>query len=116
MRAFVRELLAQLLAGSAPGVELSLDAIGDAIGDRAITPDEIGWLFDELEGAGRRVGGEPNPQGGTMTETLGRVLASARTLRPTLGRPARVDELAAQSGLSEGEVRRALLFARVLGR
>lgn len=116
MRAPVRELLAQLLSGSAPGRELSLDAIGDTIGDRAITPDEIGWIFDELERAGRRVGREPNAQGVTMTETLGRVLASARALRQELGRPARVDELAAQAGLPEGEVRRVLLFARVLGR
>lgn len=116
MRAPVREVLARLLAGSAPGAELSLDAIGDAIGDRAVTPEEIGWIFDELERSGRRVGGTPEGQGPKMTDALGRVLAAARALRREQGRPARVDELAARAGLSEGAVRRALLFARVLSR
>ncbi|HEU4407831.1 MAG TPA: sigma-70 domain-containing protein [Polyangiaceae bacterium] len=113
MRAAIREALGLLLAQSAPGAELTLDAVGDALGDRAVTPDEIGWLLDELEAAGRRVGGAP---GASALTALNGVLASARALRNELGRPARVDELAARSGLSEAEVRRALLFARVMGR
>jgi uncharacterized protein YidB (DUF937 family) len=109
----VREVLDLLLAGSAPGAELTLDAVGDALGDRPVTPDEIGWLLDELEAAGRRVGDAPRA---SAVAALGDVLASARALRQELGRPARVDELSARSGLSEGEVRRALLFARVMSR
>lgn len=113
MRPPVREALELLLAASAPGAELTLDAVGDALGDRPVTPEEIGWLLDELEAAGRRVGDAP---GVGAVAALGGVLVSARALRDELGRSARVDEIAARSGLSEGEVRRALLFARVMGR
>lgn len=113
MRAPLRAVLDALLAGSAPGAELSLDAIGDALGAIAVTPDEIGWLLDSLEGAGRRVG---TALGVGAVAALNRVLTCARSLRQELGRPARVDELAGRTGLSELEVRRALLFARVMGR
>ncbi len=106
-------MLERLLADSAPGDHLSLDAVGDAVADRPVTPEEIGWLLDELESAGRRVDGSA---GVGAVAALGGVLASARALRQELGRPARIDELAARSGLSEGDVRRALLFARVMGR
>lgn len=113
MRPPVREALGLLLAGSAPDTELALDAVGEALADQPVTPEEIGWLLDELEAAGRRVGGTSSV---AAAAALARVLASARALRDELGRPARVDELAVRAGLAEGEVRRALLFARVMGR
>ena len=113
MRPPVRAVLDELMVASAPGGELSLDAIGDAIGDLAITPEEIGWVLDALERDGRRVG---TTAGLSSVAALAGVLASARALRQELGRPARVDELSARSGMSEREVRRALLFARVMSR
>jgi sigma-70-like protein len=113
VKPILREALDALLAASAPGSELTLDAVGDALSDKPVTPEEIGWLLDELEGAGRRVGGGSDVG---AVAALGGVLAAARALRGELGRPARVDELAARARLSEREVRRALLFARVMGR
>jgi uncharacterized protein YidB (DUF937 family) len=41
---------------------------------------------------------------------------AARSIASATGRTARVTEIAARTGLSEDEVRRALLLARVMGR
>jgi hypothetical protein len=106
-------LLEVLLAASAPGSVMSLDAVGEAIGDRAVTADEIAWLLDQLAAAAREVGG---PEGEGALSALGKVLPAARAVAARLGRPATIDELAASTGLAPGEVRRALLLAKVMGR
>lgn len=113
MRPIIAEVLEALLSGSAPGSELSLDSVGEAVGSRAVTAEEIAWLIDRLEAEGRSVGGPPSP---SQIGALTRVLGSARSLRASLGRAATVAEIAEGTGMSEAEVRRALLLGKVMGR
>jgi hypothetical protein len=106
-------LLATLLAASAASEELTLDAVGEALGDRPVSSVEIDWLIGALERAGRRlVGGEG--RGGL--EALRIVLPAARRLSQGTGRAPTVRALTTETGLEEREVRRALLLARTLGR
>jgi hypothetical protein len=102
-----------LLDASATSGEVSLDAIGEAIGARAITPVEIEAIVAALEAAGRKV---VAPGGGAGEAHLKEVLAAARVLGPELGRKPTVAEIATRSGLSEGEVRHALELAKVMQR
>lgn len=113
MRALIREVLDALLAAAPRGAELSLDAIGEAVGARPVTVDEIAWLLDRLEAEGRVVAAAA-PGGGVTA--LGTVLRAARTLRAALGRSATVLEIVASTGLAEHDVRRALLLAQVMSR
>jgi DNA-directed RNA polymerase specialized sigma subunit len=53
---------------------------------------------------------------GDGVTALGAVLRAARALRTTSGRTPTVGEIAAQAGLEEREVRRALLLAKVMSR
>jgi len=92
---------------------LSLDQVGDAIGTRRITPDEIDELFTWLEAQGRVIG---DPVGRGSLELLSEVLGLARQLKTDLGRTPRPEEIAASSGLSLAAVQRALWFARILQR
>ncbi len=106
-------MLAALLAASPEGAPLSLDRIGEEIGDRHITPEEIYWLVDALEQAGRRVG---SAEGADAMAALRVVLPAARALRAELARPPRVDEIVSRTELPKGDVLRALLLAQVMGR
>jgi hypothetical protein len=112
-RAVIQEVLDALLAATPRGATLELDAIGDAIGARAVTMDEMAWLIDRIEAEGRVVGA---PMPGDGVTALGAVLRAARALRTTSGRTPTVGEIAAQAGLEEREVRRALLLAKVMSR
>lgn len=100
-----------LLAVDAP--VLSLDHIGEAIGARRVTPDELDALFSWLEAQGRSIG---DPVGRPAAALLGEVLAVARSLRMELERPPHPREIAERSSLSLEAVQRALWFARVLQR
>ena len=91
---------------------LSLDTVAEAIGARAVTPDEIGELLDALESAGCSIALEKT----SARASLSGVLGSARELKQELGRSPTSHEIAARSGLSLESVRLALLFARVLQR
>ncbi len=93
--------------------EASLDAIGEAIGVRAVSTDEIELLFAALEARGVRIVG---PEGGGGEERLRRVVTSARELAATHGRRATIAEIASHAGLTELEVRHALALARVMQR
>jgi hypothetical protein len=104
-------LVIELLAQHGPVIDL--DAIGDAIGDRAASMEEIDRLIDALEGAGRQVG---VPETGLPSEKLVRVVQSARTLRVSLGRLPTPSEIAAHAALDTAAVRTALLLVRVLQR
>ena len=103
-------IVEQLLAQSSEVV--SLDAVAEAIGAAAVTFEDIEAVFAGLEAAGRRVESEPkNPPA-----ALARVLATVRSFSAVSGRRPTLPEIAEHSGLSLGEVRFALLYARVLVR
>ncbi len=106
-----REALDRLLAASGPGERVSIDAIADAVGAAAVSQLDIEEMFDALEAAGHEVWA---PEQGEAMPLLRRVLGAARSLR-VHGVPS-VEALAAESGCSVGEVRRALLLGRVLGK
>ncbi|CAN5838762.1 hypothetical protein BH11MYX4_BH11MYX4_23780 [soil metagenome] len=102
-----------LLAASAESHEVTLDAIGQAIGTRAVTPVEIDALIATLEAAGRSITG---PQGGAGEDRLKAVVAAVRLLRPELGRAPSPGEIATKAGLSEDDVRHALTLLKVMQR
>jgi hypothetical protein len=113
LRAELKAIVEALLAASEDAREITLDAIGEAIGTRAITPEEIDAIIRALEAAGRTVSG---PAGGDGEARLKAVLTAARELRPELGRAPTVGEIAARSGLGEDQVRHALALAKVMQR
>lgn len=92
---------------------LSLDALGDALGARAASADEIDAMMRALEAEGRVISGseDPNVRG---EDRLKQVLASARVLRAELGRAPKPAEIAAHAGLDEDAVRHALGLARTM--
>jgi len=102
-----------LLAASATTKAVTLDAIGNAIGARAITPVEIDTLIGTLEAAGRSITG---PAGGAGEDRLKATVAAVRVLRPALGRPPTPAEIAAKAGLSVDDVRHALTLLKVMQR
>jgi hypothetical protein len=107
----LKAIIAGLLALDSEAIDL--DAIGEAIGDRAVSVDEIDQIIGTLEASGRRVGAhETNPP----SETLVRVVRAARELRTTLGRVPTSAEIAAHAQLEVAAVCGALLFVRVMQR
>jgi hypothetical protein len=102
-----------LLAASEASGEVTLDAIGEALGTRAASHDDVDAILHALEARGRRV---VAPEDGGGEEKLRRVLATARALLAEGGKKPSVAEIAARSGLAEDEVRHALALARVIQR
>lgn len=113
MRAHIRNVLEGLLATTKAGDRVSLDDVGNALGTLHVTPDEIGLLIDELEASGRVV---DSPTHTDTKALLGRVLASARVLKTSLGRAPTEREIAEVAGLEPEQVRRALFLGKVMGR
>lgn len=113
MRPELQKIVDDLLAASADSREVHLDAIGEAIGARAVSPPEIEAMIDALDAAGRKLVG---PQGGAGEDRLKTVIATAKVLGPELGRKPTVAEIAARSGLSDAEVRHALALVKVMQR
>lgn len=113
MRPAVQAIVDGLLESSMPTKELTLDAIGDAIGARAITPDEIDEMMTALESAGCVIVG---PKGGDGEAHLRAVIAAARALGPELEARPTIAQIAERSGLSPLEVRHALALLRVMQR
>ena len=113
MRAELQAIVDELLASSADTGEVHLDAVGEAIGARAITTPEIEAIFDALEHAGRKLVG---PSGGAGEDRLKAVVSAARTLASALGRKPTVAEIASEAGLSEAAVKHALALLEVMQR
>jgi len=110
----VSEIVGRLLTGKRgdAGSSPTLDEVAEAIGAAPVTMPEIEAIFDALEAAGHPVAAEPkNPPA-----ALAQVLATVRSFSAVSGRRPSVPEIAQHSGLSLGEVRFALLYARVLVR
>lgn len=103
----------QILSGTRAGDAIELDAIGDAIGARAISAEQIDRLLGAIETAGRKV---VSRQGGQGEANLKRVLTVARALRAELGRAPRAAEIAAGTDLSLLDVQHALSLARIMQR
>ena len=113
VRLELQSIVDALLAASAASGEVALDTVGDAIGTRAITAEEIDAMIGALEAAGRKVVG---PAGGDGEKHLEAVVAAARALAPELGRKATVAEIAARAGLNAAEVRHALTLLKIMQR
>ena len=113
LRRELQAIVVTLLAASVETKEVTLDAIGHALGVRAVTPAEIDELLAALEAGGRTITG---PEGGAGEERLKAVVAAARALAPELGRAATVAEIAARAGLEVVEVRHALTLLKVMQR
>lgn len=102
-----------LLEESRGSGEISLDAIGEAIGARAVSQEDIDVMLEIFEESGRRV---ITPRGGMGEQHLHRVLTTARALLEKLGRRPTMAEIAETSGLEIEEVRHALTLARIMQR
>lgn len=93
--------------------EVTLDAIGEALGTLAVSTDEVDAILSALEHRGRAIVG---PEGARGAETLRAVLPAARALAASLGRKPTLDEIAARVGLPVERVRHAIALGRVMGR
>ena len=92
---------------------VSLDSIGEAVGDRTVSYVEVDAIIQALEDAGREVESGDKPQG---EEHLREVIVSIRALTTQLGRRPNQAEIAAHSGLSTAQVSHALQLARIMQR
>jgi hypothetical protein len=113
LRKELQAIVDALLAASTSTNEVTLDAVGHAIGARAITPTEIDAILAALEAKGRSITG---PRGGDGEAHLKAVVAAARALAAELGRPATREEIAGRAGLSPEDVRHALALLKVMQR
>lgn len=113
MKPELEEVLRQLLDTSKDTGEVSLDALGEALGTHAISTDDVDAIMQALEHEGRRVIG---PEGGGGEDRLRIVVTTARALVAELGRKPTTSEIAARSGLSIEDVRQALALAKVMQR
>lgn len=113
MKPELQAVLDALLAESKDTSEVSLDALGTALGTHAISTDDVDEIMHALEDAGRKVIG---PEGGGGEDRLRIVVMTARALVAELGRKPSVSEIAKRSGLAEDEVRQALALSQVMQR
>lgn len=113
MKPELDDVLRHLLDASKETGEVSLDTLGEALGTRAISTDDVDAIMHALEREGRRVIG---PEGGGGEDRLRMVVTTARTLVGELGRRPTAAEIAARSGLSLEDVRQALALAKVMQR
>lgn len=102
-----------LLADRPPKSPIELDAIGEAIGARAIASDEIDAMLTLIEKRGHRV---ITRKGGSGEATLKTVLTAARALKSELGRVPSPTEIADRTKLSLIDVQHALSLARIMQR
>jgi Sigma-70 region 3 len=113
LRAELRTIVDTLLRKSVATREVSLDALGEAIGSRAVSYTEIDAMVASLEAKGRRVVGATDLRG---EEQLRTVVATAKSLSTELGRRPNIAEISARAGLSLNQVKHALVLARVMQR
>jgi len=114
-KSLVSEIVGRLLtnsSGEARQSSVTLDEVADAIGAAAVTMPEIEAILDALEAAGQPVAAQPKDP----PAALAQVLSTVRSFSAISGRKPNLAEIAQHSGLSLGDVRFALLYARVLVR
>jgi hypothetical protein len=95
------------------GKTIELDTIGEAIGARAITAEEIDGILATIEARGHTI---RTRAGGSGESTLKTVLTTARALKSELGRTPTSAEIATRSGLALIDVQHALSLARIMQR
>jgi hypothetical protein len=105
LRPAVSAILDALLRRHGPGERVDLNDIGEVIGPRAVTYDEVDELVGALEARGRRVADLLDERD---VATMKRVVAAARSLAAQLGRTPAAAEVASACGEAEHVVRRAL--------
>jgi len=113
LRPALHDLLLQLLLESAQHKQVSLDAIGEAVGALQISHEEIDALMRALEQQGRSIVG---PEGGGLEEHLRRVITTARVLTEELSRKPTLGEIAERTALAPQQVRHALSLVQVMQR
>jgi hypothetical protein len=113
LRSDLAGIIESLIASTKEGDAIELDALGEAIGARAISQDEINAMLDMIDARGRHI---VTPDGGHGEATLKIVLDAARSLRIEHGRPPRAEEIATRAGISITRVHHALSLARVMQR
>jgi hypothetical protein len=113
LRAELRSIVDKLVAVSSSTREVSLDALGNAIGTLAVSYTEIDAMISALEARGRHV---TAPSSGRGEAHLASVLTAARALSSELGRRPSTAEIALRAGLSADQVKHALVLARVMQR
>jgi hypothetical protein len=102
-----------LLADKPPKSAIELDAIGVALGARAVGSDEIDAILTLIEKRGHRI---VTRKGGGGEATLKTVLTTARTLKSELGRVPNAAEIAERTKLRLIDVQHALSLARIMQR
>ena len=109
----ISKIVSALVAAHPSGAVIPLDAVGDAIGVAAVTPDDIERIFVALEHEGRTVG---TAVGGRGERNLKKVVAAARELRAEGTTKPTEKQIAERASLTEEEVRLSLALLRVMQR
>jgi hypothetical protein len=113
LRPELRAIVTNLVARSQTSREVSLDALGDAIGSQAVSYAEIDAMITELERQNLRVTATSDSRGEAHLASL---LSATRMLTAELGRRPSVAEIRVRSGLSAEQLKHALMLARVMQR
>lgn len=106
-------ILAGLVQRSRVDGFVHIDDFAEALGELALTTDEIDSALQRFEDGG---GVLRAPEGGGGQGRLKIVLDAARTLATTLGRVPSSTEIAEHTGMPVEQVRNALALGRVMGR
>jgi hypothetical protein len=113
LRRELRVIVDRLVASSAASRQISLDALGQAIGVQAVSYAEIDAMVTAIEARDRRVEATTEGRG---EEYLKLVVGAVRTLSGELGRRPSLAEIALRTRLSLEQVRHALMLARIMQR
>ncbi len=113
LRKELRTIIDQLVAASAGTKQISLDALGQAIGLHSVSYAEIDAMITAIEARDRRVEATTEGRG---EEYLKLVVAAVRKLSRELGRRPSLSEIALRTALSLEQVRHALMLARIMQR
>jgi hypothetical protein len=113
LRRELRVIIDKLVASSVASRQISLDALGQAIGLQSVSYAEIDAMISAIEARDRRVEATTEGRG---EEYLKLVVGAVRTLSGELGRRPSLTEIALRTRLSLEQVRHALLLARIMQR
>jgi hypothetical protein len=113
LRAELTTVIETLIRAGGAKREISLDALGDAIGTRSVSYPEIDAMISALEARGYKVVAPDNPRG---EQHLREVVAAARALSNELGRRPNLGEICQRSHLDPEQVKHALMLARIIQR
>jgi hypothetical protein len=103
----------ELATASSTSKEVSLDALGDAIGTRPVSYVEIDAMISALEAKQRRVTATSDRRGEADLRVL---LAAIKAFSAEFGRRPSLAELSERVELSSEQVKHALVLARVMQR